>query len=232
MKRKTIQLAMAALLLVGVYLLSREAARVTMLEKNSTVVVIDAGHGGTDPGKVGVNGTLEKDINLSIARLVEEKLKEHQVEVIMTRETDELLGTSNGESQKAADLRERCRIINEAKPVCAVSIHQNSYTEESVNGAQVFYYETSEESLLLATVLQQALVDGLNPDNHRQSKGNTTYYILKKTEVPTVIAECGFLSNTQEEALLNTQDYQEKVAEAITQGIMDYIGQKQGKNGT
>lgn len=177
-----------------------------------------------------MSGSLEKDINLSIAKLVEEKLEEHRIEVIMTRETDELLGTADGGSQKAADLRERCRIINEASPLCAVSIHQNSYTEESVSGAQVFYYETSQESQILAAILQQTMAEQLDPDNHRQCKGNTTYYILKKTEVPTVIAECGFLSNTQEEALLNTRDYQEKVAEAITQGIMTYVEQKTGEN--
>lgn len=219
---------MAVLLLAGVYLLSREAANMTMMEKNRTVVVIDAGHGGEDPGKVGVSGTLEKDINLTIAQLVEEKLMTHQIEVIMTRETDELLGDAQGGSAKAADLRERCRIINEAGPLCAVSIHQNSYTEESVSGAQVFYYETSAESQELAAILQQSMAEQLDPDNHRQCKGNTTYYILKKTEVPTVIAECGFLSNTREEALLNTPDYQEKVAEAITRGILTYVEEKQG----
>ena len=123
---------MLLLLLAGVYFLSREAARVTMLETGKPrMVVIDAGHGGDDPGKVGVNQALEKDVNLAIAQLVEEKLRNEDVTVVMTRETDEQLGQAEGGSQKAADMRERCRIINESGAACAVSIHQNSYTEAS-----------------------------------------------------------------------------------------------------
>ncbi|HCT89828.1 MAG TPA: N-acetylmuramoyl-L-alanine amidase [Lachnospiraceae bacterium] len=216
---------MLLLLLTGVYLLSREAARVTMLETGTQkVVVIDAGHGGEDPGKVGVNRALEKDINLSIARLVEEKLRSENVTVVMTREEDQQLGQADGGSQKAADMRERCRIINESGAVCAVSIHQNSYTEPSASGAQVFYYETSAEAQSFAAIMQRKLAEALDPDNHRECKGNTTYYVLKKTNVPIIIVECGFLSNPEEADLLLTAEYQERVAQAVCEGILEYLG--------
>lgn len=224
MKKRTVELMMLVLLLAGVYLLSREAARVTMLEtENARMVVIDAGHGGGDPGKVGVNQALEKDINLAIAQLVEEKLRDEDVTVVMTRETDQQLGKAEGGSQKAADLRERCRIINESGTACAVSIHQNSYTEPSASGAQVFYYETSAEAQVFASVMQRKLAEALDPDNHRECKGNTTYYLLKKTTVPIIIVECGFLSNPGEAELLVTADYQEKVAQAVCDGILEYL---------
>ena len=104
----------------------------------------------------------------------------------MTRETDEQLAQS-----KVEDLKYRVKIMNEVSPVLAVSIHQNSYHEENVFGAQVFYYQTSTEGEKAAGIIQDAL-QKVNPDNNQKIKANNTYYILKKTEVPTVIVECGF----------------------------------------
>ena len=105
-----------------------------------------------------------------------------------------------------------------------VSIHQNSYHEESIHGAQVFYYKTSKESGELAKILQKELARVVEPTNHRQAKANDTYYLLKKTAKPIVIAECGFLSNAEEAEKLVTQEYQERVAWRIHMGIMKYIG--------
>ena len=114
-----------------------------------------------------------------------------------------------------------------------VSIHQNSYPEESVKGAQVFYYGQSKEGKKLAETLQQALIDQLDPKNHRQAKANESYFLLKKTPSPTVIVECGFLSNSEEAALLITEEYQKKVAEAVKIGILECLhldGADQGQN--
>ena len=102
------------------------------------------------------------------------------------------------------------------------SIHQNSYHEENVFGAQVFYYQTSTEGEKAAGIIQDAL-QKVNPDNTKKIKANNTYYILKKTEVPTVIVECGFLSNYKEAQKLVTEDYQKSVAEAVAEGILSYI---------
>ena len=120
-------------------------------------------------------------------------------------------------------MRNRCALITEANPIFTVSIHQNSYPSEKVSGAQVFYFTESEEGLELATILQNSLITNLDPSNKRQPKGNDSYYLLKKTPTPTVIVECGFLTSPIEAALLNTAEYQEKVANAIYLGIIEYL---------
>ena len=185
-------------------------------------IVIDSGHGGADPGKVGVAGTNEKEINLAIAKKLQERLEDAQINVIMTRDTDDDLSVESDKSKKKADLERRCDIINSSGADVVISIHQNSYHEENVFGAQVFYYQTSTEGEKAAGIIQDAL-QKVNPDNTKKIKANNTYYILKKTEVPTVIVECGFLSNYKEAQKLVTEDYQKSVAEAVAEGILSYI---------
>ena len=109
--------------------------------------------------------------------------------------------------------------INKTMPQAAVSIHQNSYQDAQIHGAQVFYYSHSEEGKRMAEVMQKALLKA-DEENTRQAKANDTYYLLKRTEVPTIIVECGFLSNPEEAAKLVTPKYQEKLAEAIAEGIL------------
>ena len=113
--------------------------------------------------------------------------------------------------------------MEEAKADLAVSIHQNSYPDPAIKGAQVFYYTSSVEGKQLAKRLQERLVKGLDPQNHRQAKANDSYYLLKKTACPIVIVECGFLSNREEAEKLSTDEYQEKVADAICNGIETYL---------
>ena len=186
-------------------------------------IVIDAGHGGSDPGKVGINQALEKDVNLQIAEKLKAFLEAEDIRVVMTRETDGGLYDENVSNKKVQDMKRRIAIIEEADPVLVVSIHQNSYQQESVKGAQVFYYATSERSRMLASMIQKEF-QVLQPDNRRLEKGNDSYYLLKKTAKPIVIAECGFLSNAEEAEKLVTQEYQERVAWRIHMGIMKYIG--------
>lgn len=181
------------------------------------VIVIDSGHGGSDPGKIGINQALEKDINLQIAQKVQKLLEEQGIKVVMTREGEESLRES-----KVEDLKARVEVINQTKPSLVVSIHQNSYPEESVHGAQIFYYTHSKEGEAAAKILQETLRE-IEPENHRQAKANDTYYILKKTEVPVVIVECGFLSNQKEAERLCSEEYQIQVAQAVTKGIQEYI---------
>lgn len=180
-------------------------------------VVVDAGHGGPDGGKTGVNGKLEKELNLIIAEKVKKLLEEEGIAVIMTREEDGWLAET-----RIGDLKERVRIMNESKADLAVSIHQNSYHEESVFGAQVFYYTTSGEGKAAAEILQNELLE-IDPENKKREKANNTYYILKKTEVPTVIVECGFLSNHKEAEKLSDEAYQGKIAEAVVKGIKSFF---------
>ena len=201
-------------------------------EKDSpkeVVVVIDAGHGGADPGKVGLSGTKKKEINLAIAFKLAERLKKDGIQVVMTRETDTGLYSETARNKKREDMEERVRMITEAEPVCAISIHQNSFPQESCKGAQMFYYQDSEQSKSLAELLQKAFAETLQDGNKRQAKANSEYYLLRKTKCPIVIAECGFLSNPTEEALLVTGEYQEKVAEALYRGFLQWwTGRKVG----
>ena len=120
-------------------------------------------------------------------------------------------------------MQNRCQMIADASPAFTVSIHQNSYTTEDIKGAQVFYYGQSENGKRLADVLQEHLISEVDPQNTRVAKANESYYLLKKTPTPTVIVECGFLSNQAEADLLLTEDYQNKIAHAIYQGILSYL---------
>lgn len=195
-------------------------------EKEQACIVLDAGHGGDDPGKIGINGSREKDINLAIARRVKMYLETNGIKVVMTREDENGLYDPGAENKKVQDMKRRIAIMEEEQPLATVSIHQNSYTEEYVNGAQVFYYKDSKEGETLATLLQESLREHLDPENHRQMKANDSYYLLKKTQIPTVIVECGFLSNTREAELLSDEEYQDKVAWAIYMGIMQFVNEQ------
>lgn len=192
------------------------------VERGENTIVIDAGHGSADPGKIGVNQVLEKDLNLQIAKKVQALLKKAGVTVVMTRTDDIGLYDSSESNKKAADMKKRVELINQTKPVLAVSIHQNSYHEGSIRGAQVFYYTHSKEGEAAAKVMQEELRT-FDPDNKRQVKENNTYYMLKKTQVPTMIVECGFLSNAEEAEKLKSEAYQDQVAQAIFSGIIKWL---------
>ena len=202
-----------------------QTGAVVLDEGRSHVVVLDAGHGGVDPGKVGVNGTLEKDVNLSLVYQLKEYLEAADVTVVLTRESDDGLYQVTDTNKKRADMDARCQRIEKTAPDLTVSIHQNSYHEEYVKGAQVFYYTDSEEGYRLAQALQASLARELGEDNTRQSKANDQYYLLLHTSCPIVIVECGFLSNWEEAAKLTDETYQAKLAWAIHLGILQYLNQ-------
>lgn len=227
-QNKLLTMVMGVLLLVSMLFVGREAARYVAgqeieVRENAKCVVIDAGHGGIDPGKVGINGAEEKDINLQIALMVKKFLEENDVSVIMTRETEDGLYDADASNKKVQDMKRRIAVIDEIAPTLTVSIHQNSYPEEYVHGAQVFYYNGSGEGQKLAEAIQKQLIEQVDPENKRQIKANDSYYLLKKTGIPIVIVECGFLSNSEEAKRLCTPEYQEKVAWAIHMGILQYL---------
>ncbi len=205
-------------IIYGGHKLSMVVATVALPEAKT--VVIDAGHGGADPGKIGINNALEKDINLQIAKNVEEILTGAGVHVVMTRK-----GEDGVSENKKEDMRKRVEIIDQADAEIAVSIHQNSYSSEAEKGAQVFYYGQSEEGMRAAEIIQNHL-KLLDPENRRQIKENDSYYILKNTKTPTVIVECGFLSNWEEAKKLTQESYQRDIAEVISEAILVYIRQE------
>jgi len=218
---------MVVLLFVSMVLVAREAAEYVASQKtagiNPNLVVIDAGHGADDGGKVGINGALEKDINLTVALRVKELLDAQGVDVVMTREDDKGFYPGTGDNRKLRDMQKRVELINKERPALTVSIHQNSYTDERVSGAQTFYMTGSKEGKRAAEILQEQMITTLAPEKERQAKENGSYYLLKHVDCPIVIAECGFLSNSKEAELLCDEEYQEKVAWAIHLGILRYL---------
>ena len=217
MKKKKWELGMTALLLTGVFWLARTGARLTGADAGAGngVVLIDSGHGGSDPGKI--------EIHQEIAKRLKKQLEKYGVKVYMTRENDVDLSEGDGGNSKVQDLKRRCEMVRKIQPDCVLSIHLNSYPEEAIHGAQVFYYEDSSEGKKLAEILQKHLVEVLDKENHRQAKGNRTYYMLKKTEATLVIVECGFLSNWKEAADLNAEEYQDRLAWTLHMGIMEFL---------
>ena len=185
-------------------------------------LVIDIGHGGADPGKIGMNNALEKDINLAIGLYLKEYLSASGITTTLTRETDTSLADTDASNQKLSDFQNRAKLIKDLVPSAVISIHQNSYPQEAVRGAQVFH-SNSTESERLADCIQTQCRRFLDPNNHRQIKKNTDYYLFRHISCPIVIVECGFLSNYEEANLLITEDYQRKTAWAIYMGILQYL---------
>lgn len=221
----TILLVFAMILIAheSVQFVSTIEEHIRAAKNKSVTIVVDAGHGGIDPGKVGINSALEKDINLAIALKLERNLKANGINVVMTRTDDNGLYSENESNKKVRDMKKRLTIIEEAEPELAVSIHQNSYPDPSVSGVQVFYYKDSVKSKAAAEIMQAQLVKSLKPVKERVAKDNSSYYLLKKTSVPIIIVECAFMSNPEEADLLIQNNYQEKVAWAIYMGIMQAI---------
>ncbi len=213
-------LLLAALLSAGSYLKNQVSS--DKVKADGNLIVVDCGHGENDPGKIGVNDVLEKDINLKIGKLLEKRLKKKGYKVVMTRTEDKILADEGSNNRKAEDMKARVALINKERPALAVSVHQNSYHEAGVKGAQVFYYSHSAEGEAAATIMQKALLNA-DPGNTRQAKSNESYYLLKRTEVPTIIVECGFLSNPEEAELLASEEYQKKIADAIAEGTEMYL---------
>lgn len=240
MKQSPYQLFMGVVLLCTVTFLSWQAGSLAAAgvqfihaengsgEKKKYIVCVDPGHGGTDPGKVGINGQLEKDINLAIAKKLKTYLEASDVTVILTRDKDMGLYSSGDDHKKMADMRKRCQLIEEAKPDLVISIHQNSYHEEAIRGGQVFYYKTSVRGKQLAQILQERFDYVLGDANKRQAKANDNYYLLLHVKEPIVIAECGFLSNREEAEKLETKEYQDRLAWTLHMGIMEYLNQEIG----
>lgn len=227
-KKRYFNIVFLILVIVAMALFSEKGIQVmkNITQKKARdypIVVLDAGHGGFDPGKVGINNAQEKDINLAITYKLKTFLEQNDITVVMTRTDENGLYSESDSNKKNADLHKRVEIIEESNAILAVSIHQNSFEQESSKGAQVFYHNKSLEGKRLAETIQDQVKTTIEDGNHRVAKSNDSYYMLKKTACPLVIVECGFLSNSMEAQLLSTEEYQEKMAWAIHLGILRYI---------
>lgn len=218
---------MAVLLIVCFLLLSWHAARASAetgeKKQDNRTVVVDPGHGGKDPGMTGADGLEEKGINLEISLKLRDILEKQGFNVVLTRDMDRGLYDEDASGKKLQDLQRRTELIRKAEPLLTVSIHQNSYSDPDVKGPQVFYFQGSDEGKSLAEAVQKSLNEKLEITDPRSVKGNSSYYLLKKSPAVTVIAECGFLTNPSEAEKLQDEAYQYKVAEALTEGIEAYL---------
>ena len=186
-------------------------------------VIIDAGHGGFDPGAIGLSGTKEKNINLAVSRRLADYLRQSGATVIETRTEDKALADT-----KKADMAERVQIANNNEADVFISIQANYLPQHQYSGAQTFYHKNSTEGKALAETIQQAIIDNVgNTDRKAMSIDNI--YVVKSLEIPSIIAEVGFLSNDEEEQLLNDEEYQNKMAYAIYVGIIEYYNGAEAK---
>ena len=186
-------------------------------------LVIDAGHGGIDAGTLGVDGSEEKEINLDIALKLRDFALISGINTVLTREGDFLVYDKNDDRSRS-DLYNRLDYINTVPEAVMISIHQNHYETESEWGMQIWYSPNDDNSKKLADYILENDKLFLQPDNKRENKkSDNSYYILYKAQVPSVMVECGFMSNTEENKLLNDNEYQNKLAFVISAGLNKYI---------
>lgn len=227
---KKIMIITAVILIIGVFfgvLAKQKTAKEAMAAPlGNKVILIDPGHGGIDKG-ASDNGAAEKDLNLSIALILKSYIEENGGICYLTRVVDTNTADpdrSKNVSQKMSDLKTRKSDIDLYKADIFISIHMNKFGESKYKGLQVFYDGASNESKKLADAIQQSAKALLDPENNRKAKATgDKIYVLKGNNVPSVLVECGFLSNKEEAEKLKTPQYQRKVAWGIYMGIMDYF---------
>ena len=199
------------------------AIRPTVEIPDKVKIVLDAGHGGIDGGVTGINTLIkESELNLIIVKKLEKYLIGSGFSVVLTRSSDAGLYGIATKNRKKKDMQRRSEIINKVKPSLVVSIHMNQYSLSTRRGAQVFYKQSDESGKKLANCVQDSF------NNMENSARNCSalvgdYYILNCSQYPSIIAECGFLSNPEDEALLITEEYQEAISYAIFKGIVEFL---------
>ena len=190
------------------------------------IIILDAGHGGEDPGAVGSNGVYEKDLNLQIAFEIGKALEEKGYIVVYTRTEDHLLYKEEENIKgirKISDLKNRCKVAERYPESIFISIHMNSFGSKKYSGLQVYYSEKNSESYTLADSIQNRVINDLQKDNNRVIKSGKDMYILENISNTAVLIECGFLTNDEECKKLSEKEYQKELSFSIVCGIIEYI---------
>lgn len=203
-------------------------ADVNSSDISEPIIVIDAGHGGEDGGAV-ANNIVEKDINLSISKKLKDIFKASGFIAITTRDKDKMINT-NGSSlreRKVSDMKNRLALFNKSENNIVLSIHQNKFTQEKYSGTQVFYSKNNPQSEIMAEYIRKNIAKLIQPENERAAKpADGSIYLLYNSKVPTVIVECGFISNYTEANKLKDNNYQKKLAFAIYSGVLEFYNNR------
>ena len=190
-------------------------------------IIVDAGHGGDDGGAIGIDGTVEKDINLDIALKLEKILKFYGFNVIMTRTEDVMTcddGLDSLRKRKVSDIHNRFDLMRKNPDAVFISVHQNKFEDTSQHGTQVFYSGNNEKSKVLAEAIQTSITSAVQPENGRVvKKSGSEIYLLYHAEIPAVLVECGFISNPDEVKKLKDESYRMKLAILIADGLLKYL---------
>ncbi len=208
------------LLIIFTCILSYTTVNASKLELLGKVIYLDAGHGGLDPGTIYKN-IYEKDINLIICEKLQKILEKNGAIVYQTRYGDYDLSNNNTNTRKKSDLNNRAKIINESNADIYISIHLNSITSSTWSGAQVFYDDINDKNKIFADIMQQQLKQDLK--TNREVKEIKDILLNRKVTIPGILIEAGFLSNPNDRYLLRQDDYQEKIANSIKNGLVKYF---------
>lgn len=230
--RKIIAVTAAFLIILSVMLYLTFMANSSATEASASpitqkTIIVDAGHGGEDGGAIGLDGTVEKDINLDIALKLEKLLKFYGFNVIMTRTQDIMTcdeGLDSLRKRKVSDIHNRFDLIQKNPDAVFISVHQNKFEDSSQHGTQVFYSANDEKSKKLAEAIQTSIVNSLQPKNDRVvKKSGSGIYLLYHAKIPAVLVECGFISNSDELKKLKDDSYRMKLAILIADGLIKYL---------
>ncbi len=230
--RKIIAVTTAFLIILSVmlyltFMANSSATEASVSPITQKTIIVDAGHGGEDGGAIGLDGTVEKDINLDIALKLEKLLKFYGFNVIMTRTQDIMTcdeGLDSLRKRKVSDIHNRFDLIQKNPDAVFISVHQNKFEDSSQHGTQVFYSANDEESKLLAEAIQTSIVNSLQPKNDRVvKKSGSGIYLLYHAKIPAVLVECGFISNSDELKKLKDDSYRMKLAILIADGLIKYL---------
>lgn len=195
---------------------------VKVIQKSRFTIVLDAGHGGVDGGAVGINGTIEKTINLEYVKIMKEKLEARGFRVYLIRANDDGLYSVFDKNKKSSDMKKRIALIKKYNPNLVLSIHMNSYVDSSVKGVFTYFRDGDEQGRTCANLIQKTIKKYCNIKQEFAKVGD--YYILNESYYTAVLIECGFLSNPQEEKLLNDDVYKNKITDAICDAVLLYSG--------